>query len=379
MTLVDLDVEVTNLAKRFTELAELNQHSLTQPRLHLVTDDAMQFLANTDENYDVVIVDFPDPNNFSLGKLYTTRFYSLLKHHLKPESAAVIQSTSPMFARQSFWCVDATLRAVGFQTRPYHVWVPSLRRVGLRAGRPATPFTERHPLPERLQLPQRRHDAYAVPVPQGHGAAAVGGEPAQQPGAGPLLRGRVAPLELKRHRLSRRELVASFLGLTVAQAACKHPRKRAVVPGTLVDQVLQTGHLLRGPPLPRAAAVERTLDAVVVGAGAAGLSAAWRLRGGGLDDFLVCEVDDAPGGTARSGKNSVSAYPWGAHYLPAPLSAEGPVSRLLSELGRDDRRRRTTARRASPSRRFVREPEERLFYRGDMVRGPLPARRRHPR
>jgi len=151
VTLVDLDAEVTNLGKRFEELAALNHHSLTEPRLHLVTDDAMQFLAREHELYDVVVVDFPDPNNFSLGKLYTTRFYAQVKEHLKPDGAAVIQSTSPLFARQSFWCVDATLRAAGFQTRPYHVWVPSFGEWGYVLAS-ATPFVQRHELPANLKF-----------------------------------------------------------------------------------------------------------------------------------------------------------------------------------------------------------------------------------
>src|SRR4051812_15678808 len=128
--------------------------------------------------------------------------------------------------------------------------------------------------------------------------------------------------------LSRRELIATFLGAAVANSACKKKPEHRVVPGAVIDRVSETGHLLRGAPLPRASSVTRTLDAIVVGGGAAGLSAAWRLRGGGLDDFLVLELDDALGGTARSGRNEVSAFPWGAHYLPAPLTGKGPVARL---------------------------------------------------
>src|SRR4051812_10892558 len=128
---------------------------------------------------------------------------------------------------------------------------------------------------------------------------------------------------------SRRELIASFLGLAVADLACRR-RAPAPVPGELVDlAMIETGHLLRKGPLPLASEVERTVDVLVVGAGAAGLSAAWRLAGA---DVLVCELDSVEGGTARSGRNAVSAYPWGAHYLPAPLSAQGPVARLLREM-----------------------------------------------
>jgi spermidine synthase len=130
VTLVDLDPAMTALAAQSSELAELNQRALADPRLRVVNEDAMQWLADHDERFDVVVIDFPDPNNFSLGKLYTTRFYRLLEAHLAEGAVAVVQSTSPLFARTSFWCIDATLRAAGFTTRPYHVWVPSFGEWG---------------------------------------------------------------------------------------------------------------------------------------------------------------------------------------------------------------------------------------------------------
>lgn len=151
VTLVDLDGAMTKLGAESEELADLNQRALTDPKVTVVNDDAMQWLARSRERFDVVVVDFPDPNNFSLGKLYTTRFYALLDAHLAEGGVAVIQSTSPLFARQSFWCIDATLRAVGFTTRPYHAWVPSFGEWGyVLAGRGS--LEARHPLPEGLRF-----------------------------------------------------------------------------------------------------------------------------------------------------------------------------------------------------------------------------------
>ncbi len=167
---------------------------------------------------------------------------------------------------------------------------------------------------------------------------------------------------------SRRDLLAGFLGAAVANSACRRPRTRATVPGALVDRAVQTGHLLRGPPPPLATEDEAVVDALVVGGGAAGLSAAWRLAGAGLERLVVVELDEALGGTARSGENAVSAFPWGAHYLPAPLSGAGPVPRLLRELGVltgvDERGEPVFAEDA-----LIHEPEERLFYRGRWYEG----------
>lgn len=147
ITLVDLDPAITKLASKYSELTALNHQSLSSPKLTVINDDAMQFLAQPGNKYDVVIVDFPDPNNFSLGKLYTTRFYALLSSRLAARGVVVIQSTSPLFARQSFWCVDTTLRAAGFLTRPYHALVPSFGEWGFvlasrEALAPATALPE---------------------------------------------------------------------------------------------------------------------------------------------------------------------------------------------------------------------------------------------
>jgi spermidine synthase len=149
VTLVDLDPAITGLATRYEELAELNGRSLSDPRMRVVNADAMQFLTEGDELYDVVVVDFPDPNNFALGKLYTTGFYKLLKKRLAPEGVAVVQSTSPLFARRSFWCVAATLKAAGFWTEPYHALVPSFGEWGYVLVAHDAPGRHR-PLPEGL-------------------------------------------------------------------------------------------------------------------------------------------------------------------------------------------------------------------------------------
>jgi spermidine synthase len=92
----------------------------------VVNADAYVWLDNNEiQPFDVAIVDFPDPNNFALGKLYTTRFYNLLKAKLKPNSSVVIQTTSPLIARKSYWCIIKTLEAAGFSVKPFQTTVPS--------------------------------------------------------------------------------------------------------------------------------------------------------------------------------------------------------------------------------------------------------------
>ena len=167
--------------------------------------------------------------------------------------------------------------------------------------------------------------------------------------------------------LTRRELVAAFLGSAVAASACRGQRPREPVPGAIVDRAVDVGHKLRGGPLPRAAEAQ-PVEVLVVGAGVAGLSAAWRLAAAGVKDVRVVELEAEPGGTARSGRNEVSAYPWGAHYLPAPLVDAGPVMRLLRELGAVT----GVDARGYPTfleEMLILEPEERVFYKGEWYEG----------
>jgi len=126
VTLVDLDPEMTSLSKALPALAELNRNAYDDPRVSVINADAFVWLDNTGlEPFDIAIVDFPDPNNFALGKLYTTRFYNLLKSKLKPDSAIVIQCTSPLIARKSYWSIIKTLEAAGFIVKPFQTTVPS--------------------------------------------------------------------------------------------------------------------------------------------------------------------------------------------------------------------------------------------------------------
>ncbi|ASZ10006.1 hypothetical protein KTO58_25845 [Chitinophaga pendula] len=107
--LVDLDKEVTLLFKQNSMLLQLNKSALLSPKVRVVNADAFQWLKQQHTPYDVVIVDFPAPSNYAVGKLYTTTFYKQLRSVLHEESIVVIQSTSPYVAPRSFWCVNNTL------------------------------------------------------------------------------------------------------------------------------------------------------------------------------------------------------------------------------------------------------------------------------
>ncbi|TWT94890.1 Spermidine synthase [Neorhodopirellula pilleata] len=158
ITLVDLDPAMTRLATRFEPLARLNQNALSSAKVEVVNQDAFVWVNEADERpaYDAVVIDFPDPGNYSVGKLYTTYFYQRLRKRLTPEAGVAVQCTSPLVAPQSYWCILHTLRASGYQVTPYHAAVPTFGVWGFALARIIDEeriVDETHSSSERWSLP----------------------------------------------------------------------------------------------------------------------------------------------------------------------------------------------------------------------------------
>jgi len=159
VTLVDLDPAMTQLFASHPELRRLNANALADPRVTVVNADAFTWLADASDTFDFAVVDFPDPSNFSLGKLYTTTFYRRLWARIAPDGAFVVQSTSPLFARQSFWCIVTTIEASGLAVAPYHVYVPSFGEWGFA-------LASRAPVPAPASLPDDLRFLTVTTVPE---------------------------------------------------------------------------------------------------------------------------------------------------------------------------------------------------------------------
>lgn len=125
VTLVDLDPAMTRLFSTSAALVALNRGSLRDARVRVVNADAGRWLEQNDGMFDFIVMDFPDPSNFGLGRLYSVPMFRLVARHLSRTGYVVVQSTSPYYAPRSFWSIDATLRAAGLHTWPYHCDVPS--------------------------------------------------------------------------------------------------------------------------------------------------------------------------------------------------------------------------------------------------------------
>ena len=159
ITLVDLDPEMTKLFSSQPMLTEMNHRSLLSPRLRIINADAFPWVDSNTESFDFIAIDFPDPTNYALGKLYTSAFYRAVARHLSSQGYLVVQSTSPMFSRDSFWCIAETIRQTGLQTFPYHVYVPSFGEWGfVLAG------THKYEPPTALPAALRFLDTKVVPT-----------------------------------------------------------------------------------------------------------------------------------------------------------------------------------------------------------------------
>lgn len=137
--------------------------------------------------------------------------------------------------------------------------------------------------------------------------------------------------------------------------------RRALPPGEIVGASDRVGHRLREGIHPSPDSWT-SHGVVIVGAGISGLAAAWRLRHAGFNDYTILELEQVAGGTSRSGGSATSAYPWGAHYVPAPLPENRVLIRLLSEMGVMDGNE-------VAEQYLCRDPEERVFYRGSWYEG----------
>jgi spermidine synthase len=130
ITLVDLDEGMTKLFKTNTVLTRFNKNALNHPKVKVLNKDAYIWAKATQEKFDVVIIDFPDPSNYSLGKLYSLNFYKTVQQLLTKDAVVVIQTTSPYFAPKSFWCINKTAMQIFPQVDAYHAYVPSFGEWG---------------------------------------------------------------------------------------------------------------------------------------------------------------------------------------------------------------------------------------------------------
>jgi spermidine synthase len=87
---IELDEKMLDLANgRF---AELNQHSLKNPKVKIQVNDGFYYLRNTTNKYDAIFIDFPYPNSYDLARLYSVEFYKYVNKALNPGGFVILDA-----------------------------------------------------------------------------------------------------------------------------------------------------------------------------------------------------------------------------------------------------------------------------------------------
>ena len=169
VTICDIDPKMTTLAKDDPVFIEMNNNSLNSSKVKILVNNALVDAGSTEINilnekithknnfefvakvniinidaatfveqisglFDVIIIDFPDPNSYDLSKLYSTQFYNNVKQKLSAFGIMVQQSTSPIHAKEAFLCIGRTMQSAGLEVVPLHENVPSFGEWGWWIG-----------------------------------------------------------------------------------------------------------------------------------------------------------------------------------------------------------------------------------------------------
>jgi len=160
-----------------------------------------------------------------------------------------------------------------------------------------------------------------------------------------------------RRRFLRTVAAPALIGLT------SKAEKR--IDGQFVNDGFPLGHRIRDHASFSSPRQTQKIGIAIVGAGIAGLTAAWRLHKKGFRDFVILEMEPDPGGNSRWGENEITPYPWAAHYVPVPGPHETLARELFEDLG-------VLAGGKWDERRLCFSPQERLFLHGRWQEGIEP-------
>jgi spermidine synthase len=159
VTIVDLDTAVFKLGRQLAPIRQANNDALNHPKVRLIAQDASVFLRNTEETFDVILADLPDPSNDAVARLYSVYFFKLIRSILNPNGVFATQATSPFHTSKAFWSIGATIQAAGFtHTYPMRTFVPSFGEWGFHLAS----MRDLHPDQIRVSVPTRYLDSTVI-------------------------------------------------------------------------------------------------------------------------------------------------------------------------------------------------------------------------
>jgi spermidine synthase len=121
VTLAEIDVAVVDIARKY--LASVHRGSLDDPRVELRIGDGFQFVRETAETYDLIVLDLTDPGGPST-ELYTPEFYRACASRLTPLGAMTLHIASPIAHPDRIRQTLVSLRSAFSLVTPFLASVP---------------------------------------------------------------------------------------------------------------------------------------------------------------------------------------------------------------------------------------------------------------
>lgn len=123
--MVDIDEEVVESCRK--HLPELHRGAFDDPRTELKFMDARKYLEETNDRYDLIVIDISEPvEEGPAYLLYTREFYTLVMNRLTPNGLIALQAgTTAVNSLLCFSAVYQSLKAVFPIVAPYQSFIPS--------------------------------------------------------------------------------------------------------------------------------------------------------------------------------------------------------------------------------------------------------------
>ena len=121
IVLAEIDVAVVDIARKYLE--SVHRGSLDDPRLELRIGDGFQYVRDSTESFDLIVLDLTDPGGPSL-ELYTPEFYRACAARLTSLGAMTLHIASPVAHPDRIRQTLVRLRSAFSIVTPYLVSVP---------------------------------------------------------------------------------------------------------------------------------------------------------------------------------------------------------------------------------------------------------------
>ena len=121
VTMVEIDAEVIRVAKE--HFGTVHKGVFDNPKLRVLVEDGLQFVRQTSEKFDLVVLDLNDPMG-PAEPLYTTEFFQQCRQVLSPGGALTLHMGSPTAQGAQVTELSGRLNSVFRIVRPYTMYVP---------------------------------------------------------------------------------------------------------------------------------------------------------------------------------------------------------------------------------------------------------------